>query len=261
MSETINHTDTTTSETSPLLEVCCGDIRSVYAAKAGGARRIELCTALSEGGVTPSAGLIREAVRSGIQTVHVLIRPRGGDFLYNEEEIRVMETDIRNAVSAGVHGVVIGALTADGRIDTAACRRLIAAAGSGISVTFHRAFDLCHDPHEALEDIIRLGCDRVLTSGLAPSALEGAETLRQLNRQAAGRITILAGGGVTPANALEILSATGVTELHASAKTTVGSLMQFRRGSVSMGAADRDEYSRQETDTSVVSAIIAAISC
>ncbi|MDE5954044.1 MAG: hypothetical protein K2G72_05110, partial [Duncaniella sp.] len=153
MSETINNRDTTTSETSPLLEVCCGDIASVHAAIAGGARRIELCSALSEGGVTPSAGLIARAVGSGIQTVHVLIRPRGGDFLYDEDEISIMETDIRQAVSAGAHGVVIGALTTDGAIDTTACRRLIKAA-EGRSVTFHRAFDLCRDPYKALEDII-----------------------------------------------------------------------------------------------------------
>lgn len=259
MSETINNTDTTTSETTPLLEVCCGDIASVHAAIAGGARRIELCSALSEGGVTPSAGLIARAVGSGIQTVHVLIRPRGGDFLYDEDEISIMETDIRQAVSAGAHGVVIGALTTDGAIDTTACRRLIKAA-EGRSVTFHRAFDLCRDPYKALEDIIALGCDRILTSGLAPSALEGAETLRKLNRQADRRIIILAGGGVTPKNAREILSASGVTELHASAKSTVGSGMHFRRDAVSMGVPDRDEYSRQVTDAGIVAEIIKVIS-
>ena len=155
----------------PILEVCCGDIQSIYAAKTGGAHRIELCSALSEGGVTPSAGLIREAVSSGIPAVHILIRPRGGDFLYSEDEIRLMETDIRCAVSSGVDGVVIGALTSDGDIDMTTCRRLIETAGD-CSVTFHRAFDLCRNPQKALEDIISLGCDRILTSGLARSAVK-----------------------------------------------------------------------------------------
>ncbi|WP_304678976.1 copper homeostasis protein CutC [uncultured Duncaniella sp.] len=243
----------------PILEVCCGDIQSIYAAKTGGAHRIELCSALSEGGVTPSAGLIREAVSSGIPAVHILIRPRGGDFLYSEDEIRLMETDIRCTVSTGVDGVVIGALTSDGDIDMTTCRRLIETAGD-CSVTFHRAFDLCRNPQKALEDIISLGCDRILTSGLARSAMEGAETLRRLNRQAARRITLLAGGGVTPDNAREILSSTGLNEIHASAKTSVASAMTFRRQSVCMGIPDKDEYIRTMTDAATVAAIISAIS-
>lgn len=247
-----------TSIPSPILEVCCGDLESVVAAKAGGAQRIELCSALSEGGLTPSAGLIAEALRQGIAKVHVLIRPRNGDFLYTESEVAVMEHDIRAAVAAGADGVVIGALTEDGEIDIPTCRRLVKAAGSA-SVTFHRAFDLCRNPEKALEEIITLGCDRILTSGLAQSALAGAERLASLNRLVAGRIILLAGGGVNPENAREIMNLTGLNELHASAKTTTGSRMKFRREAVNMGEAGKDEYSRQVTDASTVAEIIHAM--
>lgn len=240
-----------------ILEVCCGDLQSVLAAKAGGAQRIELCSALSEGGLTPSLGLIEEVVASGIPAVHVLIRPRKGDFLYSEDEIRMMVSDIRHAVRAGADGVVIGALTPDGDIDADACRRMIEAA-EGASVTFHRAFDLCRDPEKALEDIIALGCDRILTSGLAPAAPEGIATLRHLNSLAAGRIIILAGGGITSSNAAAVLTGAGLTEIHASAKKTVGSDMRFRRSDVSMGAPGADEYSRPVTDPAEVARIIQA---
>lgn len=244
------------------LEVCCGDLESVLAAKAGGAQRIELCSALSEGGLTPSLGLIEQAIGSGIKAVNVLIRPRKGDFLYTEGEIAEMESDIRHAVKAGAAGVVIGALTPDGDVDVAACRRMIAAARScagraDVSVTFHRAFDLCRDPEKSLEEIISLGCDRILTSGLAPSALEGLNTLRRLNTLAAGRIIILAGGGVTSANVRQILSGAGLTELHASAKKSVGSGMRFRRNDVSMAAPGNDEYSRKVTDSAEVAEMVA----
>lgn len=241
-----------------ILEVCCGDLQSVLAAKAGGAQRIELCSALSEGGLTPSLGLIEEAVASGIPAVHVLIRPRKGDFLYSEDEIRMMVSDIRHAVRAEAAGVVIGALTPEGDIDTDACRRMIEAA-EGASVTFHRAFDLCRDPEKVLEDIIALGCDRILTSGLAPAATEGIATLRHLNSLAAGRIILLAGGGITSSNAATVLSGAGLTEIHASAKKTVGSDMRFRRSNISMGAPGADEYSRPVTDPAEVARIIRAI--
>lgn len=241
------------------LEVCCGDLQSVLAAKAGGAQRIELCSALSEGGLTPSAGLIAESLRVGIPKVHLLIRPRNGDFLYTPEEIRLMKADVAAAIRAGVDGIVIGALTAEGDVDTEACRRLIDATEDGVSVTFHRAFDLCRDPECSLEEIIALGCDRILTSGLAPTAEQGIPMLRKLNDLAAGRIIILAGGGVTAENARGIIAATGVTELHASAKRTIGSEMRFRRGDVSMGKPGADEYSRSVTDPSAVAAIINAM--
>ena len=241
---------------SRILEICCGDIGSVRAAVKAGADRVELCSALGVGGLTPSAGLIREAVGiKGNTKVHVLIRPREGDFLYSGQEVEIMINDIATARGLGADGVVIGALCSDGRIDTSVCRRLIEAAGE-LTVTFHRAFDVCRSPEQALEELIEMGCDILLTSGCAPSAMEGLEMIRKLKSQAAGRIHILAGSGVTPANAALILESAGVDQLHASARTTVGSAMTFRNPKVSMGAPGTDEYSRKVTDPETVGRII-----
>ena len=240
-----------------LLEVCAGDIDSVIAAAQGGASRVELCSALGEGGVTPSIGF-RSALKVPGIRVHVLIRPRGGDFLYTPQEVDCMVDDIVAAREAGVHGVVIGALTPDGEIDMNACRKMMEAA-AGISVTFHRAFDLCRDPFKALEDIISLGCDRILTSGQAQTALEGKENLAELVKQADGRIIILAGAGVSQSNAAEILNASGTGEIHASARTSVESGMKFRHSGVSMGTPGSDEYSRKTTSADIVKQIVSQI--
>lgn len=240
------------------LEICAGDIRSVLAAAEAGADRVELCSALSEGGLTPSAAFIEQAVKVGSPRVHVLIRPRPGDFLYNKYEVEQMESDVRRAVALGAHGVVIGALTAEGDIDMDICRRLMEAAGNA-SVTFHRAFDLCRDARKSLENVIALGCDRVLTSGLAPSAMDGAEILRLLVEQAAGRIIILPGGGVNPSNAAKLLELTGADELHASAREAYESKMRFRRDGIYMGAFGADEYKMKFTSARIVSELVKAI--
>lgn len=242
----------------PLLEVCCGDIESVLAANAGGAGRIELCSALADGGVTPSAGLIRQAVRLSTIPVNVLIRPRGGDFLYNEAEVDVMVEDIILCRESGAHGVVIGALTPDGDPDLPALRRMTDAAGE-MSVTFHRAFDLCRSAAEALEQLVELGCDRVLTSGQQASAIEGAPLLRKLREQAAGRILILAGAGVNPASAAELIATGAADEVHASAREGVESAMRWRRAGVPMGAPGTDEYIRKVTTPGQVNKIVQAI--
>ncbi|MCC8071053.1 MAG: copper homeostasis protein CutC [Bacteroidales bacterium] len=241
-----------------ILEVCAGDIDSVKAAAEGGAARVELCSGLAEGGVTPSIGLIRQALKVPGIKVHVLIRPRGGDFLYTTEEVDCMVDDIREAVKAGVHGVVIGALDPDGNVDREACRRMVEAAGKDVNITFHRAFDLCRAPLEALEDVIALGCNRILTSGCAASALEGVDMLRSLVEKADGRLTILAGGGVSPDNARKIAESAGVKELHASARHTIGSPMRYRHEGVSMGTPGTDEYARKVTSPALVSAIVAS---
>lgn len=236
------------------LEICCGDIESVRAALDGGADRVELCSGLEAGGLTPSIGLIRAAVAmkgNSKMLVHVLIRPREGDFLYTEEEVDIMIDDIEAARKTGADGVVIGALRPDGSVDTEACSRMIEHA-SGMNVTFHRAFDLCSDADKALEDIIALGCNRILTSGQAPTALKGTTALAHLNKLADGRITILAGSGVNPSNAREILEKAGVSELHASARGVCASKMEYRNEGVAMGAPDSDEYSRKTTDPSIV---------
>lgn len=236
-----------------ILEICAGDIDSVYAAARGGADRVELCCALSEGGLTPSAGMIEEALGVKEVKVNVLIRPRSGDFVYSKGELRVMIRDIEMCRSLGVNGVVFGALTPDGDIDMEACRKM-ASAANGLHKTFHRAFDMCRDPQKAVEDIIALGCDRILTSGQSASASEGASLIERLQSEFPA-ITFIAAGGVTPENVAEIVKKTGVREVHASAKTAVRSAMIFRRDGVSMGKADADEYSRMATSEEVVEMI------
>ncbi len=196
-------------------EVCCASLDAVQHAAATGKQRVELCAALEVGGVTPSAGMVEEALREDIP-INVLVRPRSGNFVYSEAEVEAMCSDVRRFAQMGVNGVVIGALTAAGDIDVDATRRMMQAAGTGVEITFHRAFDECRDAAEALEQLIRLGCHRVLTSGQAPTAPEGAPLLRQLVAQARGRIIILAGGGVTPENCEQLARDTGVSEVHGS---------------------------------------------
>ena len=241
-----------------VLEVCAGSVQSVIAARDGGAARVELCSALEIGGITPSAGLMREARKVNDIALHVIIRPRGGDFLYDEQEAECMVQDIITAKECGADGIVIGALTADGEIDTALCSRLTAAA-QGMNITFHRAFDMCRDPYKALEEIIALGCNRVLTSGQAATAEAGIETIKRLVAIADSRISIMPGCGVNANNAAKILDATGACEIHASARKSVGSAMRFRHSGVSMGNPENDEFARKETDNNEVKAIVEAI--
>lgn len=205
-----------------LLEVCCGNPESVDAAVAGGARRIELCADLELDGLTPPMAWLR-AVRERYPelTIHVLIRPREGDFVYSPEEADLMALQIESALTFGADGIVIGCLTADGDINIPLMEYLVSVVSHRASITFHRAFDRCRHPFKALEQIIGLGCDRILTSCQAPTAEEGADKLRKLHRRAKGRIIILPGGGVTPENAASILERTGCTEIHASASETV----------------------------------------
>jgi copper homeostasis protein len=248
-----------TKEGTPVLEVCAGDIESVVAAKKGGAVRVELCSALGEGGITPSLGMIKAAVAVGGIDINVLIRPRGGDFLYTEDEVALMCDDIRQCAAAGVHGVVIGALRSDGSVDFEACRRMVDAAGN-LEVTFHRAFDMCRKPACAFEEIIRLGCHRLLTSGQAASAWEGRSLIADLSQRSEGRISVMPGGGVSPENAAEIIRATGVWEIHASARKSVASDMRFRIDGVAMGNPGDDEYTRKTTSSKIVRSIVNSIS-
>ena len=204
-----------------MLEVCVDDIDGFRQALAGGADRVELCSALALGGLTPSAALISTAVRAAIP-VHVLIRPRPGDFVYDADEAELIGADLRAAVAAGAAGVVIGASRADSRLDTSLLERLVRIAreaaarrGRPVALTLHRAFDLCADPLGALEAAIDLGFGTVLTSGGAGSALAGRDKLAALVSEARGRIRVLAAGGIGPENVAMIL-ATGVDEIHAS---------------------------------------------
>lgn len=244
------------------LEVCCADIQSVRAAIAGGAQRIELCSALEVGGLTPSAGLIKEARILTCRKVklHILIRPRPGDYIYTRDEIEVMLTDVDFARKLECDGVVIGALTPEGDVDTDVVGCLAAAAGNML-VTFHRAFDLCRDPFEAMEALKQIpSIDRILTSGLAPSAPQGLDMIKELVAKAPEGIAIMPGAGVNSGNAAHIAATAGVKDIHASAKTTVASEMKFRRGDVSMGAPGADEYSRLSTSEAEVKALVAALS-
>ena len=196
------------------LEVCCADLQSVRAAVKGGAHRVELCQALEVDGLTPSEAMMESAINMGIP-VQVLIRPREGNFVYDKDEVQGMLKDIRLARRLGANGVVIGALKSDGSIDEETVRRLVDEA-EDLSITFHRAFDVCAKPLEALEQIISLGCHRLLTSGQAPTAEQGIPMLKKLVEQAAGRIIIMPGSGVNLQNTHRILSETGAHEIHGS---------------------------------------------
>ena len=207
------------------LEICCCDIESVVAAKEGGADRVELCSALEVGGLTPSIALIREAVKVFGKGVFVLIRERPGDFVYSPIEINVMVQDIKAAIEAGASGVVFGALTPQGEIDIEAVKKMQDAA-QGVEVTFHRAFDEVKEPFKSLEKIMEIGCNRILTSGQQESAEIGIPLLKELNEKADGKIIILAGAGVNWENAKKILMETGGNEIHASAKVMVGDHMR-----------------------------------
>ena len=199
------------------IEVCSTSLNDAREAEAGGAIRIELCSAITCGGVTPSYGTIQCVADAGLTLdINVLIRAREGGFHYSESEIETMCRDIEFCREAGVHGVVIGALTEQGDIDVEACKRMMDAAGD-MSVTFHRAFDICRDPFTALEQIISLGCDRLLTSGQQASAEMGAELIAELVKRAAGRIIIMPGAGINPRNIATIEQKTAATEFHSTA--------------------------------------------
>lgn len=210
-----------------LLEIAADGLRSAIAAEVGGADRIELCAGLGEGGTTPSHGVIA-ATRDAVDIpVFVLVRPRNGDFLYDSREIDAMCRDIRECAALGCEGVVIGALDADGGIDLAACKAMVAAA-AGLEVTFHRAFDAVADRARSLEQAIDLGCTRILTSGGARSAPEGVDAIAESIRQAAGRITVLSGAGINAGNLADLVARSGGREFHASARGLVHSPMRHR---------------------------------
>ena len=242
-----------------LIEACVGTVTSALTAQAAGAHRLELCSNLVEGGVTPSLGLLERVLTRVSIPVHVLIRPRGGDFLFEENERAVMLRDVALAKAAGARGVVVGALGPDGRVDAEVTGLLLAAARP-MSVTFHRAFDLARDPAEALDELIALGADRLLTSGQAPNALEGVTTIAALVKQSAGRVVILAGGGVNETNVARVIRETGVREIHVGASGTGRSGMLYQRNGVFMGKRyEPDEYCRTETDADRLGAIVRAV--
>ncbi len=242
-------------------EVCANSVESCLAAQTGGANRVELCAGIPEGGTTPSYGEISMA-REILDTtrLHVIIRPRGGDFLYSPIEVKTMLKDIEIARKLAVDGVVFGCLTANGEIDSTAMQELMLAS-QGLSVTFHRAFDVCCNPKEALEQIIELGCNRILTSGQQATAEQGIPLLKELQEQAAGRIILLAGCGVNENNIARIAQETGIQEFHFSARESIISEMEYKNESVSMGGTVHiNEYERNVTTARRVMDTIQAIS-
>lgn len=232
----------------PLIEACVGSYASCMTAAKGGADRLELCANLVIGGTTPSPALAKQVLRDCAVPVNVLIRPRFGDFLYDDAEMEQMCWEIGAFRDMGVNGVVIGALTPDGNLDMEKMKRLMDAAGD-LDVTLHRAFDMTRDPFQSLEDAITLGCKTILTSGQAPSAPAGMALLKKLEAQAAGRITIMAGSGVKSRNIRDIHEKTGIVTFHTSArKGGVDSGMRYRKQEVSMGLPSLSEYEIWQTD-------------
>lgn len=226
-----------------LVEVCVDSLASATAVERGGAARLELCGSLVEGGITPSAGLIETARAAVSIALHVMIRPRGGDFCYDADEVEIMRRDIVLAKRLGANGIVFGILDVHGNVDVARTRRL-ADEGRPLSVTFHRAFDMAADLFRALDDVCSAGVDRVLTSGGESTCLQGRETIAQLVRQAQDRIVIMPGGGIKPGNARSLVDSTGVTEIHAGLRSSLPSPMLHRNPRVSMGSTEGREYPR-----------------
>ncbi|KAM9804208.1 copper homeostasis protein cutC homolog [Neosynchiropus ocellatus] len=241
-----------------LMEVCVDSVESAVNAERGGAGRLELCSSLSEGGLTPSLGLLQIVKRYVKIPVYVMVRPRGGDFLYSDQEVEVMKKDLELMKAHGADGLVLGALTEDGCVDAELCMDFLAAARP-LPVTFHRAFDMVHDASLALETLISLGFQRVLTSGCDSSALEGLPVIKKLIEQAKSRIAVMPGGGITERNLQRILEGSGAQEFHCSARSSRDSAMKYRcehgfkNSCVSMGAAfTAPEYSLKVADVSKV---------
>jgi copper homeostasis protein len=235
------------------VEICVGDVESAIAAESGGADRVELCDNLAVGGTTPSAGTIAESCRRLRIPVHVLIRPRAGDFVYSEPEIAVMRHDIQVAKALGAAGVVLGVLTSEAVIDREMTAALIAVARP-LHVTFHKAFDQTHEPMGALDNLVTLGVDRVLTSGGRPTALEGIEVLANLVDRAGDKIAIMAGGRLSASNLETVVRQTRVSEIHlgSAASGTIESLMRTP-------ARDGSETSWTQTEAQCVVTIVTLV--
>ena len=240
------------------IEVCVENTDGLLTAQRAGADRVELCASLVEGGLTPSIGMIEGALERATIPFHVIVRPRGGDFLYSEVEFEAMRADVRHLRALGVAGVVVGCLTPGGAIDETRMRALVDDAGP-LAVTCHRAFDMTADPIEALEALIRSGVGRVLTSGQHATAQAGTEVLQKIIEAAAGRIIVMACGGLDETNIAQIRKATGADEMHFAAPRTEPSPMTFRNPNIGMGGTDLDrEYTNTVTDEAVVRRTILA---
>jgi copper homeostasis protein len=240
------------------VEVCAFSIESCLNAQRAGAHRVELCGGLYEGGTTPSYGLIERARAVLSIQLYVMIRPRGGDFCYDDDELSVMRSDIQTAKKLGADGVVFGILKSNGEVDIDRTTELVELA-KPMGVTFHRAFDMAIEPYDALEAVIQTGTERILTSGQRNTALEGLDLIQQLTQKAAGRIEIMAGSGVNADNAL-LLAKTGVQALHLTGKATKSGAMKYRNPAVSMASVlPSDEYEITYSNELKIKAVIEAI--
>lgn len=235
------------------VEVCVDQTESAIAATENGASRLELCAAISEGGITPPMSLLQQVIASTPLPVHMMVRPRGGDFLYSSKEYDRMKHDIVHAAGAGATGVVFGILRDDGSVDMERCRRLVQLSRS-MHITFHRAFDMTSDPYTALEEIISLGVDTILTSGHRRTVTDGMEVIRELVKRADNRIDIMAGGGVNKMSAYLLYKA-GIRSFHFTARKSVADIMKYRNPSLPSltGGVECDQY---EFDSEKMQAII-----
>ncbi|HIF9154831.1 copper homeostasis protein CutC [Photobacterium damselae] len=236
------------------LEVCIDNIESLHLAQQGGATRIELCSSLALGGLTPNFGFMQAAAKYAQVPVYAMIRPRQGDFLFTDQDMEIMLADVHAAKQASLSGVVLGVLTDQGQVDKDQLKALIHQA-QGMGVTFHRAIDQCIDPMATLDILMSLGCERVLTSGLKANAYDGRGMLKEMVTYCGERLSIMAGAGVTAENVGQIISDTGVREIHLSGKTTRPSLMKNYSNQAYMGNADIDDFAIPVTDANKIAAV------
>lgn len=230
-----------------ILEVCADSVQSAIAAQKGGAGRIELCADLVVGGTSPSPALFKQVRKYTDLKIRTLLRPRFGDFCYDEYEFQSIKEEVEMFRELGADGVVIGILRPDGSLNMEEMEELVKAAG-GMGVTLHRAFDVCRDPYEALEQCVSMGIDTILTSGQKSSAWEGRELLVDLLKKSAGRIDILAGAGISPEVIEKLAPCTGIRSFHMSGKVVKDSRMEFRREGVPMGIPGFSEFDIWQTD-------------
>jgi copper homeostasis protein len=238
-----------------LCEICVESLNGALAAQEAGAHRIELCSNLSDGGLTPSAGLIKQVRKNVHLPIHVMIRPRRGDFCYTPTEIDTMISDITYAKEQGANGIVFGLLNPNGTIDQTNTQRLIQIAHP-LAITCHRAFDLTRDPFETLKTLTHLGIHRILTSGGAPSVMQGMNTIQKLIEHAQDQIIIMPGGGITEQNAKTIIQKTNAKEIHFSGRTQIESTMQHRNERLAFSSPTQSEYTHHITDLNRICAIL-----
>lgn len=234
-----------------ILEGCVDSVESAIIATNAGANRLELCSNLMIGGTTPTVALFQEVRRSCTNRIHILIRPRFGDFCYSDHEFQIIKNEIKQFRELGAEGVVIGVLNSDGTLNLKQMEKLIREAGN-MSVTLHRAFDVCKDPYEALQQAKDMGIHTILTSGQKNSCLEGEDCLKELVVRSAGTVDIMAGSGICAAVIETLYGKTGITSYHMSGKTVLDSKMKFRKSDVHMGLDSISEYDIWQTDYSKI---------